>query len=93
MWRALLLFLLFVFIARAVWRLLMGVVQGASTGTPAAGAGARPGTPAVKMARDPICGTFVVPGKALSLVARGETIYFCSEKCRDAYGASAGARA
>ena len=89
MWRAFLLLLLFIFIARAVWRLVSGIVQGASGGQRAPGST----TPSVKMARDPICGTFVVPGKALSLVARGETIYFCSEKCRTAYGASGDLRA
>lgn len=94
MWRALLLFLFFAFLARAVWRLLIGVVQGAST-TPSAGAaGGRPtgGTPAVKMVKDPVCGTFVVPGKAVSLMVRGEPVYFCSERCRTAYGTSAGAQ-
>lgn len=89
MWRAVLLFLLFVFLARAVWRLARGVIQGASTGGASGSA-----TPSVKMARDPICGTFVVPGKALSLVAaQGETIYFCSEKCRSEFGTSSGRRA
>jgi YHS domain-containing protein len=91
MWRALLLLLLFIFIARAVWRLVQGVMQGAS-GTPQGRAPGR-ANPSVKMARDPVCGTFVVPGKALSLVTRGETIYFCSEKCRSQYGASGGAHA
>lgn len=92
MWRVILLILLFIFLARAVWRLLAGVLQGAAGGAPHGRAGGNV-TPSVKMARDPICGTFVVPGKALSLVSRGETIYFCSEKCRTAYGASGDARA
>lgn len=95
MWRALLLFLFFAFLARAVWRLLIGVVQGASASpTPGASAGrARGGTPSVKMVKDPVCGTFVVPGKALSLVVHGEPVYFCSEQCRSAYRTSSGARA
>lgn len=92
MWRVILLVLLFLFLARAVWRLLSGVVQGASGGS-VRRAGPRATTPSVKMSRDPVCGTFVVPGKALSLVSRGETIYFCSEKCREEYGASRSARA
>lgn len=92
MWRALLLLLLFVFLARAVWRLLLGVVQGASS-TPARSPRGASGTPSVKMVRDPVCGTFVVPGKAISLAVRGETVYFCSEECRSQYGASGGARA
>jgi YHS domain-containing protein len=39
----------------------------------------------VKLAKDPVCGTFVVPGKAPSLVRAGETVYFCSDKCRDEF--------
>ena len=87
MLRAILLFLLILFIARAVWRLLGGVVQGAvSAGT--ASRGQRPATPAVKMIQDPVCGTYVVPGKALELTRGRETIYFCSDKCRDQWSAN-----
>jgi YHS domain-containing protein len=37
------------------------------------------------MVRDPVCGTYVVPGRALELARGRETLYFCSEKCRDQY--------
>ena len=81
MFRALLLFILLLVLLRAVWRLLGGVVQGAmSAGSPANRA-AKP--PAVKMARDPVCGTYVVPGRALELAKGRETLYFCSARCRD----------
>jgi YHS domain-containing protein len=82
--RALLLFLLVLLVVRAAWRLLEGVVRGAA-GQP--GSRSRPNrTPAaVKLVQDPVCGTFVVPGRARSLVRAGETVYFCSDKCRDAY--------
>lgn len=84
--RSFLLFLLFVFLARAVLRFLGGVVQGASTSGGAA-SGHRPASPpAMKMVRDPICGTYVVPGKALELARGRDTIYFCSEACRNRYG-------
>jgi uncharacterized protein len=87
MYRALLLFLLFVFLARAVWRFLGGVVQGAiSTGHP--DQRRQRETRAVKMARDPVCGTYVVPGKALEASHGGETMYFCSERCRDEWARS-----
>ena len=79
--RSLLLFFLVLFLARAVWRLLSGVVQGASSGS---GPGGRPATPpAVKMERDPVCGTYVIPGKALELARGRERWFFCSERCRD----------
>ena len=84
MWlRTLLLFLLLLVVARAVWRLLSGVVQGASSGQSGRRGPASP--PAVKMVRDPVCGTYVVPGRALELARGRETLYFCSEKCRDQY--------
>ncbi len=87
MTRFLLLFLLLLFLVRFVWRLLGGIVQGAmSAGTVDSHGGTRPAAPsAVKMVRDPVCGTYVVPGKALEFVRGRETLYFCSEKCREQY--------
>lgn len=83
--RGLLLFILFWVIARAFWSFVDGVVRGAS-GPQARGP--RPQGPVpVKMQPCPVCGTFVVPGKALSQTAGGRTVYFCSEKCRAAYAA------
>jgi YHS domain-containing protein len=41
----------------------------------------------VHMARDPVCGTFVVPERAVSVADGHARVYFCSEKCRDAYRA------
>ena len=81
--RVILLFLMLVFLARAVWRLLEGVARGAMG--PGPQAGPRPSvTPGVKMAQCPVCGTYVVPGKSISGVRGGQTVYFCSEQCRDA---------
>ncbi len=86
--RALLLFILFALIARAVWRLLEGVVRGAMGTPPDAGRASRGQPPtAVKMAQCPVCGTYVVPGKALSSVAGGHAVYYCSEACRAKHAA------
>ena len=41
--------------------------------------------PSVKMLPCPVCGTYVVPGKAISVVSGGAPVYFCSEKCRAEY--------
>ena len=30
----------------------------------------------------PVCGTYVVPGKAISVVSGGAPVYFDTEKCR-----------
>lgn len=86
MLRLLLLFLLAAFVIRAVWRLLEGVVQGAigPPGTQRQGA-TRGGPHAVKLAQDPVCGTFVVPEKAVTLTRGGQQIFFCSDACRSKY--------
>ena len=39
------------------------------------------------MARDPVCGTFVIPDAAVSIADGRQRIYFCSTKCRDQYRA------
>ena len=80
--RALLLFLFFVFLARAAWRLLEGVARGAMGGDAPGRSRQRTQPTAVKMAQCPVCGTYVVPGKALTGVSRGQVVHFCSEACR-----------
>ena len=40
---------------------------------------------AVPLARDPVCGTYVVPARALTAGAGGDMRFFCSEKCRRTY--------
>lgn len=75
-----LLLLLIVVAARFFWRLAEAVARGASG--PAPQGGRSGGPPAsVKMSPCPVCGTYVVPGKAISAVSGGAPVYFCSEKC------------
>jgi len=82
--RFLLLAVAVLLLVRALWQFLFGVVEGA-TRRPDGRRGASPPAKGVPMVRDPVCGTFVVPGRALSLTDRGELHYFCSEACRQAY--------
>ena len=79
--RVLLLFILAAVAVRAVTRFLGGLARGAS-GPSGAPRPPRPADAPMKMAQDPVCGTFVVPGKALSATADGTTVWFCSEQCR-----------
>ena len=79
--RLFLLFVLAILAVRVVGRFLGGLNEGAGGGVPRATAGSAP----VKMTKDPVCGTFVVPGKALSATADGATVWFCSEQCRDTF--------
>lgn len=87
MWlRTFLLIILIFFVTRALTRLLQGVKQGVGGAAPS-----RPRSvarPPVKMVADPVCGTFVVPGKALELARGRQTHYFCSEQCRERWTAS-----
>jgi hypothetical protein len=81
--RFILLMVLFVVIAKMFWRFVDAVVSGA-TGGAAQQRGARKSGPpvSVKMQQCPICGTYVVPGKAISAVSGGAPVYFDTEKCR-----------
>jgi hypothetical protein len=70
--------LLLFFIIRAVSRLLRGIADGMrvpQVRQPSA----------VPLARDPVCGTFVVPSLALTIGSGAQTRFFCSEKCLRAY--------
>jgi YHS domain-containing protein len=78
--RILLLTIAVLLLARAFWRVVDGILE-------AAGASDR-GASAVKLVRDPVCGTFVAPRAALTLTSHGETHYFCSEECRAKYRAA-----
>ena len=80
--RILLLAILVLLLARAFWRLVDGMMEAAG-GTSRTRTRAR--TPAIKLARDPVCGTYVTPGTALSLQRRGQTYHFCSEECRSRF--------
>jgi uncharacterized protein len=39
------------------------------------------------LVRDPQCGTYVPESRAVTLESGGQTLYFCSAACRDAYRA------
>jgi YHS domain-containing protein len=78
--RIVLLGLLLLLAAWAFWRLVDGLIAGLG-GLPQR----RDRTPSMKLARDPVCGTWVARREALSLTTRGTTHYFCSEDCRSRY--------
>ena len=82
--RFILLIVLFLLIARTFWRFIDAIVRAAS-GPQAHGGTRSSGQSAVKMQQCPVCGTYVVPGKAISIVSGGAPVYFCSDKCRAEY--------
>jgi hypothetical protein len=78
MLRALLGLILFLIIVRAVMRLLHGIAEGITPPRQAP-------PPAVPLQRDPVCGTYVVPSRALSAGTGSSMRFFCSERCREAW--------
>jgi hypothetical protein len=80
--RPILILVLMILLARAVWRLIEGFVAGLS-------GNATPRVPdrGVQMVRDPICGTFLVPERAVVVTDGSRRVYFCSISCRDKYRA------
>lgn len=38
-----------------------------------------------EMVRDPVCGLYITPNEALSVMDKGRTIHFCSAECRGKY--------
>src|SRR6185295_10995838 len=81
-------FILFLVALRALWRLASGVMSGMKARPRAA---QRPDR-GIQMARDPMCGTFVVPERAVTLVDGRQHLYFCSTACRDQYRAQPSSR-
>lgn len=81
--RVVLYLVLLILVARALSRLWSGIVEGLGGQTRRRDVAPR----RVQMARDPVCGTFVVPDHALMLTVRGEHVFFCSLACRDKFRA------
>ena len=76
MGKILLWMILITLVVRSLSRLLRGVLEGAGY--------RRELSPpqSVGLVRDPVCGVFVVPAKAVTAGSGPATKYFCSEKCR-----------
>ncbi|MEI6668338.1 MAG: hypothetical protein WCP29_09300 [Acidobacteriota bacterium] len=77
-------FLVFGLLAFFVWRAVRSFFSGVREGIGPKRSPAKPEKGQV-MARDPICGTFVVPNSALAARDKAGTVYFCSDKCRQAF--------
>ena len=75
---------------RAIWKLLRGSLKVGVSSGPADPRQAPPQAPpaeGVHMEKDPVCGTYVVPDRSVSLSIGRQTMYFCSTACRDKYQA------
>ena len=78
MLRLILALILIAMVLRAVSRLFRGITAGMQPPR-------QTQPPAVALARDPVCGTYVVPAKALTIGQGADMRFFCSEKCRRAW--------
>jgi len=83
--RAVLILGLVFVLAWSFWRFVDGIIE-AFGGTTRQRKSRR--TP-VKLARDPVCGTWVAPAESLALKTGGEIHYFCSAECRESFRKSA----
>ena len=85
--RLVLFLVLSVFVARAFWKLVDSFLEGV-TGQ------SRTRTPqrTAAMVRDPICGTFILPDRALTLGDGQARVFFCSDACRDRYRSQSSTR-
>jgi YHS domain-containing protein len=79
--RIVLIIILVMVVARVFWRIVDNIIEAAR------GGGAGVPQRGVPMVRDPVCGTFVLPERAVSLADGRQRIYFCSQACRDKYRA------
>ena len=77
--------ILLILIIRAVLMLVRGIQEGARTGGP-------PAAGRVQLMRDPVCGVYIAPDKAITATRGAGTAYFCSEQCRQAWERDPGAR-
>ena len=80
MTRVILFAVLLLTIAWAFWRLVDGVIE--TFGGTTKSQRKRRGAPAVKLTRDPVCGTWVTPTDARFLQSGSTVYYFCSDECR-----------
>jgi YHS domain-containing protein len=82
----LLLLVLAMVMARAISRVFGGVREGLS-GRASRSEGGNVPARGVQMVRDPVCGTYVIPDRAVTLSDGSGRVFFCSANCRDKYRA------
>ena len=68
-----------VLILRLAWKFVAGLISG-FRGSPATAARKR-----VALVRDPVCGTYLEPSRALTARSGGTTHYFCSKRCQQSF--------
>ena len=72
-------------VIRTIRKFFAGIAQGAASSPHRPSRPAGPPATGEVMVRDPVCGTFVLPSRAISTRDTSGPHYFCSDKCRQAY--------
>ena len=85
MTRAVLILGLMFVLAWAFWRFVDGIIEAFGGTTKQR----KQRAAAMKLVRDPVCGTFVAPVESFAFHTGGETHYFCSVECRERFKKSA----
>jgi YHS domain-containing protein len=67
-------------ILRLLWRMIMGPMR-----RPRGERGERGKKGSLPLVRDPVCGTYLLPDRAIKVGAGDQAVYFCSEACRARY--------
>jgi YHS domain-containing protein len=79
--RIFLFLLLATILLRSAYRFIQGIIEGAGIGGGRV-SGRRHSQVTGRMVKDPVCGTYVVEGRALTAVRGGQTAWFCSTECQ-----------
>jgi YHS domain-containing protein len=83
--RVLLFMLLITVVVRSAYRFLYGVIEGVGVDTGRRVSNRSRTQVTGHMVKDPVCGTYVVQGRALTAIRGGETAWFCSAQCQRAW--------
>jgi YHS domain-containing protein len=84
--------ILILIVVRLVWRFVAGVFEGLRQPAQVSRGGHAGRATAVPLARDPVCGTYVVRERALTSGSGSEQQFFCSDRCRDEWQRSHSSR-
>lgn len=70
--------ILILVILRILWRMIMGPMRRPRNER-------KNGRASVPLVRDPVCGTYLLPDRAVKVGTGEGILYFCSETCRARY--------
>jgi YHS domain-containing protein len=85
-------FILLLIVLRLLFRFVAGVLEGLRQPAQVSRGHGAARARAVPLAKDPVCGTYVVRDRALTTGTGGSQQFFCSDRCRDEWQRSQSSR-